>query len=302
MPHVVVINPTSSAEITAGIQASLDQTAQLWGVTATAVTSYGGPRVIESDDDARVALNPMLATAGQHRADAYVVGCFSDVGVDELRAAAPVPVIGIAEAALLSAMAHSRRIGVVSTLPMATFRHELYWARLGVSGRVVADLAIGRGSLDLNGRDAANAVLTAARELTGRRGAEAVILGSAGLAHLRDPLADELGVPVIEPCAAGLAMAAQALADFPRLTRTPAAPPAPAALPAAEPQYAPSYSQDYGSQGYGSQGYGSQGYGQEPAREYGSGTPGHGTPGYSTPGYGTPGHGRPQYGSRQVHQ
>ena len=215
-PHVVVINPSSSAEITAGIQASLDESAHRWGVTATAVTSYGGPRGLDSDAETHAAIGPLLATAGQHRADAYVIGCFSDLGLDELRAAAPVPVIGLAEAALISAMAHSRRIGVVSTLPMATFRHELYWARLGVSGRVVADVAIGRGSLDLASRDAANDVLSAARELVSRRGAEAVILGDPGLGHLRAPLADEIGVPVIEPCAAAVVMAVQALSNTPR--------------------------------------------------------------------------------------
>jgi hypothetical protein len=104
---------------------------------------------------------------------------------------------------------------------MATFRHELYWARLGVSGRVVADVAIGRGSLDLASRDAANDVLSAARELVSRRGAEAVILGDPGLGHLRAPLADEIGVPVIEPCAAAVAMAVQALSNAPRVRAAP---------------------------------------------------------------------------------
>ena len=280
MPHVVVINPTSSAEITAGIQESLDRAARRWGVGATAVTSYGGPRAIESDDDARAAIGPMLATAGQHRADAYVVGCFSDTGLDELRAAAPVPVVGIAESALISAMAHSRRIGVVSTLPMATLRHELYWARLGVSGRVVADLAIGRGVLELGTREAANAVLSASRELVGRRGAEAVILGSVGMERLRGPLADELGVPVIEPCAAGVAMAVQALADAPSAPRAVSTPEPAAYRPEpdyeapyrpepsyrSEPSYEPSYEPRYDS-GYGSR-YGSD-------HRYGSSDRGH---------------------------
>jgi allantoin racemase len=216
MPHVVVINPSSSAEITAAIQTSLDQAAHRWGVTATAVTSYGGPRAVESDEDARAAVGPMLATAGQHRADAYVVGSFADTGLEELRAAAPIPVISIAEAALISAMSHSRRVGVVSTQPLATFRHELYWARLGVSGRVVADLAIGRSPFDLTSRDAANDVLNAARELVSRRGAQSVILADPGMGHLRGPLAEEIGVPVIEPCTAAVAMAVQAMADSPR--------------------------------------------------------------------------------------
>ncbi|GAA3606133.1 aspartate/glutamate racemase family protein [Kineosporia mesophila] len=246
MPHVVVINPTSSAEITAGIQETLDQAARRWGVTATAVTSYGGPRTIESDDDGRAAVSPLLATAGQHRADAYVLATFSEAGLDELRAAAPVPVIGIAEAALTSAMAHSRRLGVISTVPMATFRHELYWAKLGVSGRVVADLAIGRSEFDLGSRDAANAVLVAGRELVDRRGAEAVILGCVGLGHLRGPLADELGVPVIEPCAAGVAMAAMALADFPPDVMPPRTQPAPPpASYTPEPAYDPGPGRGY---------------------------------------------------------
>jgi hypothetical protein len=90
-----------------------------------------------------------------------------------------------------------------------------------VSGRVVADVAIGRGSLDLASRDAANDVLSAARELVSRRGAEAVILGDPGLGHLRAPLAEEIGVPVIEPCAAAVVMAVQALSNAPRVRAAP---------------------------------------------------------------------------------
>jgi len=45
------------------------------------------------------------------------------------------------------------------------------------------------------------------RELKQKDGAEAIILGCAGMARHRRPLEDALGVPVIDPTQAAVAMA-----------------------------------------------------------------------------------------------
>ena len=45
------------------------------------------------------------------------------------------------------------------------------------------------------------------KELRERHGADVVVMGCAGMARYRKPLQDEIGVPVVEPTQAAVAMA-----------------------------------------------------------------------------------------------
>jgi allantoin racemase len=53
-------------------------------------------------------------------------------------------------------------------------------------------------------------LIAAARELAAA-GAGAVVLGCTGMAHHRTAIAEAVGVPVIDPCQAGVLMAIGAL-------------------------------------------------------------------------------------------
>ena len=182
------------------------------GVEVEVVTSRGGPPAIESDDDVAAAVEPMIETAEEHPADAYVVACFSDPGIGELRKTLEAPVFGIAESAVLAAMSRGRNVGVISCVDESIPRHFRYWDRIGVTPRIVADVATGRGVLDLESEEAYEDVLGAGRELAGS-GADVVVLGCTGMTHLRARLQDDLGLPVVEPCQAALRFAASALRD-----------------------------------------------------------------------------------------
>ncbi|MDE0369392.1 MAG: AroM family protein [bacterium] len=209
---VCVVNPNNSENISLQIEDAVSALAHDMGVEVEVVTCRGGPAAIESDEDVAAAVGPMVETALAHPADAYVVACFSDPGVAELRNALEAPVFGIAESAVLAAMSRGRRVGIISALDIAIPRHYRYWDRIGVSARIVADIATGRGVLDLESEDAYQDVLVTGRKLA-EAGAEAVVLGCTGMTHLRTRLQSDLGMPVIEPCLAALTLAASALRD-----------------------------------------------------------------------------------------
>jgi Asp/Glu/hydantoin racemase len=78
---------------------------------------------------------------------------------------------------------------------------------------VVADNAVGHGVLELHTPQAAEDVRAAARTLVEEHGADVVILGCAGLTHMRAGLEAELGVPVVDPCRAAVGAALTALQD-----------------------------------------------------------------------------------------
>jgi Asp/Glu/hydantoin racemase len=205
---IVVINPNSTVRISTQIESAIGFVAASHEVTV--VTSAEGPAAIETDRDVADAVAPMLKLAEPLVASAFVVACFSDPGLDEFRTTVDVPCFGIAESAVLMAMAQARRVGIVSSVEASLPRHDRYWRRLGIAERVVSDVAIGRGVLDLEGEEAFADTLGAARKVAAD-GAEVIVLGCTGLAHVRADLEKALGMPVVDPCQAAVSIALSVL-------------------------------------------------------------------------------------------
>lgn len=204
--HILVINPNSSESITAQIRAAVGN-----GEGVRVITSPEGPPAIESDSDVLAAVEPMLETARHHEAAAVVVACFSDPGLDQLRAESETPAFGIAESAIRLALELGGRPGVISSVEASLPRHQRYWAKLGLQDRVVADIPLGLGVLELDTEEAFNRAERAGRELVAA-GADVVVLGCTGMTHMQSRLEGSLGVPVVDPCLAAVREARDSLA------------------------------------------------------------------------------------------
>ena len=126
MDPIVVINPNSTVRISDQIAAAIEPVVQ--SLPVRVLTSTGGPTAIESDQDVFDAVGPMIELAQSQQASAFVVACFSDPGVDELRSTVDAPCFGIAECAVLMAMAQARNVGIVSSVDASLGRHERYSA------------------------------------------------------------------------------------------------------------------------------------------------------------------------------
>ena len=207
MKRVVVINPNSTDRITAQIELAVRG---VGGAEFEVATSQRGPAAIETDNDVADSVAPMLATAAAHPADAYIVACFSDPGLRELRELSGVPCFGIAESAMVLATSDGAKVGVISSVDASIPRHDRYWEQLALGESVVGDEAVGLGVLELETPEAYERVRNAGRRLVDM-GAATLILGCTGMTHMQLPLADELGVTVIDPCQAAAEAAAEAL-------------------------------------------------------------------------------------------
>ena len=199
---VVMINPNSTEYITRQLARAASRTVRS-PVEVEVITNRGGPAAIESDQDVVNCAATMLETLHDHPADAYVVGCFSDPGLQQARRELPAPVFGIAESSIRAALAISPRIGIIAGMEKAIPRHEVYWEKLGAARNIVGEIACGRGVLDLESEEAYRDVLSAGTRLR-EAGAEALVLGCAGMTEMADRLARDLGIPVVEPCRAAL--------------------------------------------------------------------------------------------------
>lgn len=205
---LIIINPNSSQTVTAGIDRAVDPLRR-FGIPIRCLTLAEGPLGIESQKQADLTIPPMLAlAAAQKDAAGYVIACFGDPGLHALRDQTALPVVGIQEAAVMSALTLGQRFGVIAILPASIPRHLRAFGAMGVLDRLAGDRALGLGVADLSDADKSLAAMIATgRRLRDADGADVLIMGCAGMAQYRATLETETGLPVVEPCQAGAALA-----------------------------------------------------------------------------------------------
>ena len=205
--RLLVINPNTTARMTDAIAAAARSVAAA-ETEIVAVTSALGPASIEGYYDEAFAA-PGIIRALQERpdADAAIIACFDDTSLDAARTYAACPVIGICEAGLVTSGQLSRRIGVVTTLSRSIVPLEDLVRKYGYADRArvyACDVPV----LELeNPASGARAQIEARIAQALESGAEAILLGCAGMAGLAADLSAQFGVPVVDGVTAAVKQA-----------------------------------------------------------------------------------------------
>ena len=206
---LLLINPNTSAVMTAGIGAAARAVAAP-GTEVLAVNPSFGPASIEGHYDdafgaAGVAEQMRLAPAH----DAVVIACFGDPGLDAAREATSAPVLGIAEAAFHAASFLATGFSVVTTMTRTCVIAERLVVRYGFerSCRGIHGTDIPVLDLEHCGEDTVARIEAASREALARDRSGAIVLGCAGMAQLTAQLQQRLGVPVIDGVAVAVKFA-----------------------------------------------------------------------------------------------
>ena len=212
--RILVINPNSSTTVTDDIARALEGFRVDGGPVIDCMTLPEGPPGIETQRHVDEVVAPLCRAIERERADAFVIACFSDPGLHAAREATDTPVFGIAQCGMLAALARGERFGIVAILDASIPRHRRYVASLGLSARMAGERAIGLGVTELVQEDiVADRMAHAAERLRDEDGADAIVLGCAGMARYRAPLEAHLGCPVIDPSQAAVGMALAMLAQ-----------------------------------------------------------------------------------------
>ncbi|MDO1585346.1 aspartate/glutamate racemase family protein [Rhizobium oryzicola] len=211
MSRILVINPNSSPSVTQSMEACLAPQMASTQHDVECIELAKSPPGIETDVHVEMVVPNILEAVGDSSADAFVLACFSDPGIARVRNATAKPVIGIAEAAYLSALSLGSRFGIISLGQSSIDRHLRYLKTLKLEGRLAGDRSIGMTVVELMAGDVVETVSRTARQLKDEDGADVVILGCAGLGSYRPALQQSLGIPVVDPVQAGVAMAAMQL-------------------------------------------------------------------------------------------
>jgi allantoin racemase len=179
--------------------------------SVTVVNPNTGPFSIETAEHRALAAPQVVSLVGQnraHRYDAYVLGCFDDIGLFEARALAGVPVVGTCEAGIAAARTMARRFAIITTVHAAVPGIHDLLARYGAAD-ICTVRAAGIGVADAagNGEAAERRILAAIDQAIHEDGAEAILLGSGGLAGKAPLLRPQVPIPVIDGIQAAVTMA-----------------------------------------------------------------------------------------------
>lgn len=208
--NLLLINPNTSEAMTAGIAAAARAVAAP-GSTVHATQPTFGPRSIEGHYDEAIAAAGVAEQVRLHGngADAVVIACFGDPGLDAAREATSAPVIGIAEAAFHAASFLATGFSVVTTMTRTCVIAEHLVHRYGFERRCrgIHGTDIPVLALEDGGAACVDQIEAAAREALARDRSGAIVLGCAGMAALCATLSGRLGVPVIDGVAAAVKFA-----------------------------------------------------------------------------------------------
>lgn len=215
--QLLLINPNTSAFVTQRmVQAArqcLAGAAQVKGVTATQ-----GPAIVaDRAGNAQAAESALeLGLAHAAGADALILGISTDAGLDALRRACSVPVVGMLEAGVLTAVQRGRRVGLMTLGPQMLPLYQERAHDTGLAGHVAAwsapSLPAAYGQSP--GPEVDDALSAHAQAWVEAQKLDVLLLCGAVLAGSRSRLAPRLSAVVIDATEAAawqaLSLAAQA--------------------------------------------------------------------------------------------
>ena len=210
MTHILLLNPNTSVELTE-IMAEVARAAAGPGVVIEAITAPRGAPYIATRAEAliggAVALEMLAEREG--RFDAAIIAAFGDPGLGGAREMMDRPVIGLAEASLLTACMLGGRFSIVSFSPTLGpwFAECVESHRL--SGRLASIRLLDSPFAAIGAvRDEKETLLVElARRAVEEDGADVVVLAGAPLAGLAARVRDRIEVPVVEGVAAAIKQA-----------------------------------------------------------------------------------------------
>ena len=198
--RILIVNPNTTASMTRNIAEVARDVARA-DTEIVAVNPEHGPSSIEGFYDIALSLPGLLREVDRHRdVDAIVIACFDDTGLDAVRCAVDVPVIGIGEAAYHAASFLACRFSVITTLVRSVPGLEANLQRYGLAARCARVRATDIPVLELEhgGPGTVDRICREIRTAIEEDHAEAIVLGCAGMADLMHQLEQLHGLPVID--------------------------------------------------------------------------------------------------------
>lgn len=214
--RILLLNPNTSSSIT-DILAAAAIPAAAQGTEIVPVTAPRGVPYISSRAEAQIggaiALEMLAERAGTY--DAAIIAAFGDPGLFAARELFDVPVIGMSEAAMLTACMLGKRFGIVTFAASMEAWYRDCVEQHGLAHRCAGIRCLEGGfrSIDDVQDEKEAALIDLAHKAIEIDGAEVIILAGAPLSGLAAKVADRIPVPLVDQAAAAVKQA-EALATL----------------------------------------------------------------------------------------
>ncbi|AWN35198.1 aspartate/glutamate racemase family protein [Methylobacterium radiodurans] len=217
--NVLVLNPNTSTDVTDLLIAAGRAVAGAGTTLVPATAAYGVP-YIATRAEAQIGGAIVLEMLAERHAevDAAIVAAFGDPGLHGARELFDIPVIGLAEAAMLTACMLGRRFAIVTFADALGPWYEDCVAVNGLAGRCagVRTLDGSFRTLSTVQGEKEGLLVDLALRAVEEDEADVIILGGAPLAGLAGRVADRVPVPIVDPVAAAVKQAEALVALSPR--------------------------------------------------------------------------------------
>lgn len=198
---LLIVNPNISDSVTGLIEAEARRAASP-GVELTLLTAPFGVAYIETRAEAAVGAYATLNLLAEHHAghDAAVVAAFGDPGLAAAREMLPIPVVGLTEAALMSAAMLGGRFSIVAISRRIRAWYQETVDMHGLGGRLASIRCLDEALADIGKvqTDKGEQLLALCETAVREDGADVIIIAGAPLAGLARSIAGRIPVPVVD--------------------------------------------------------------------------------------------------------
>ena len=205
--RILLLNPNTTQAVTDLLLAA-GQPAAAAGTELIPLTAARGVPYIATRAEAQIGGAVALEMLAEHHrgADGAIIAAFGDPGLMGARELFDIPVVGMAEAAMLTACMLGRRFAIVTFATALGPWYQECVELHGLTGRLAGIRMLDgvfRSISDVQAEKEALLVDLANRAVT-EDGADVVILGGAPLAGLAEKVADRIPVPVVDQIVAAV--------------------------------------------------------------------------------------------------
>jgi Asp/Glu/hydantoin racemase len=200
--RILLLNPNTSTAITDRLAAAARAVAAP-ATTLVPLTAPRGMPYISSRAEAQVggAIALEMLAGHEPRADAAILAAFGDPGLLAARELFDMPVVGMAEAAMLTACMLGRRFAIVTFAVTLASWYEDCVEMHGLAGRCAGIRTLSQSFASVaDVADDKEAELVDLMALTASEArADVLVLGGAPLAGLADRIKSRIPVPLVDP-------------------------------------------------------------------------------------------------------
>jgi len=214
---ILIINPNTSLEMTQ----TIDNTAKKYAFPGTEITTLNppdGPDYISGAYDSAIQTPKVIDILQRNKDsfDSFILACGHDPGLDACRMVVK-KIIGIGEAAIMTACSITRQFSILSTTPESAAAVPNRLRSLGIdSSRFASARAVGTSDEIVKKRhEMFDVYCQVGRQCIEEDGAGALIFSCAGMSDIKERLEQYLKVPVIAGVISALKIAEQ-FSEVPR--------------------------------------------------------------------------------------